>query len=255
MRYHYSLISEDEPVIRDMPVYDATSLANGELLMLGTTDPDSNADQNLSYVTAVTASSAEAVDAIGILTEGTYAATAPSRVPATNASGPNFGKVIINPFAVYLAEYAQGTSDDLAVTSNSTTTLTITSLEDDIDGGWVLFVNGQTANNGSLRHLNTAASGSAVMDSALPITATSSDNIIKILPPNHRTTDLSSNGVTLGTAAAVGSGVSLMVADNYIRSKGTAFQPLRKISHAGRQMVDARVYADLVMLDHAYNNQ
>ena len=32
MRYHYSLVPEDEPILRDMPIYDAALLANGELL-------------------------------------------------------------------------------------------------------------------------------------------------------------------------------------------------------------------------------
>lgn len=253
MRYHYSLIPEDEPIIRDMPVYDAALLVNGELLMLGTTDPDAGADQNIAFVTAVTASAAEAVDALGILIDSKYAATAPSNVPATASLGPNYGKCIINPFAVYLAEYDQ--TDAVTITSTSTTTLTVGSLEDDIDGGFAYFVGTLSGVAKSLRHINTAAAGSCVMDSALTTTGAGTDTIIKILPPNHRLTGLNAEATGLTTTAAAGSGVSLHIADNYIQSDSTSIQPLRKASHKGlNSLQNAKFFADVVMLDHVYNN-
>jgi hypothetical protein len=251
MRYAYSLVPEDEPIIRDMAVYDGTGLAIGELLMLGTTDPDSNADQGISLITAYTNSSAEAVDAVGICLE-TPGDT--DNVYATAAGGPNYAKVIINPFAVYRAEYLQDAANDLAVTSNSTTTLTITSLEDDIDGGWVFFPLNATGVKNSLRLLTASASGSATMDSALSVTAVGTDTIIKILPVNHRTTDLDTTATGLITRAAIGSGVSLHVLENHVRADGISTQPLRRLSHAGlNNVTGSAFFADLVMLDHMLN--
>ncbi len=255
MRYVHSLIPEDEPIIRDMPVYDAASLANGELLMLGTTDPDSSADCGISLITAAVASSAEAVDAVGILTESTYASTVPSNVYSSTAAGAYYGKVILNPFAIYRAEYKQDTSNDLAITSTSTTTLTIGSLEDDIDGGWAFFPLTATGVKNSLRFITASASGSCTMDSALLTTGNSSDTIIKILPQNHRLVRLDSTATGLTTTAAVSDGVSLQIVENYISSDGHATQPLRKSIHKGlNNLSNAKFYADLVMLDHMYNN-
>ena len=45
-RWHYDLTGA-EPIFMEMPVYDSSNLDNGELLQLGTTDPDSGADEGL----------------------------------------------------------------------------------------------------------------------------------------------------------------------------------------------------------------
>lgn len=256
MRYHYSLVPEDEPILRDMPIYDAALLANGELLMKGTTDPDSNADQGIALVTAVTASSAEAVNAAGILqdsrwnpnAQGVYTTgVAPSNVPATNAAGPKYGKVIINPFAVYLAEYDQ--ADAIAITSTSTTTLTVGSLQDDIDGSFVFFVGTHTGVTGSLRHIEASAAGSCTMDSALATTGVGSDTIVRTLRPLSKTTNLNAAGTGLSTTDAINSGVSLRVLENYVQADNIPFVPLRKATHKGKNSLQkTKLFADLALL-------
>lgn len=261
MRYHYSLIPEDEPIIRDMAIYDAALLANGELLMKGTTDPDSNADQAMSLVTAFGTTTAEAVDAVGILVDSRWnpnvsgvggAGTIPSAVYATAASGPYYGKVIVNPFAIYLAEYDQ--SDAITITSTSTTTLTVGSLEDDIDGSFVYFVGTHTGVTGSLRAVITAAAGSCVMDSALTTTGASTDTIIRTHMPLSLYNKLNDEATGLSTTAAIGSTVTLRTVENYVQADNIPFVPLRKASHKGKNNLQkAKLFADICMLDHAYN--
>jgi len=255
MRWTYDLTGA-EPIIRDLPVYDATSLYNGELLMLGTTDPDSNADQGISLITAYVSDSAtEAIDVAGILTEKTYESTAPSRIYATDTSGVYYGKVIINPFAVYRAEYLQDTSNDVAITSTSSTTLTVSSLEDDLDGGWVFFPLTSTGVKNSLRFITTSASGSCVMDSALTASGTSADTIIKILPQHHQLVALDTGAVGLSSVdAKAGSTTAIIILENYLQSFSHTMQPLRRITHAGlNNLTNAKFYADILCTDHLFN--
>ena len=259
MRYSYNLACpDDEPIIRDMPIYDAALLANGELLMKGTTDPDGGADQGIALVTAYTGSSAEAVNCVGILqdarwnpnVQGVYSQNvAPANVPATATNGPFYGKVIINPGAVYLAEYDQ--ADAIAITSTAGTTLTVAALQDDIDGSFVYFVGATAGVTGSLRHLNTSAAGSAVMDSALTVNGTGADSIIRTLRPLSATTNLNAASTGLSTTAAINSGVSLRVLDNYVQADNIPFCQLRKATHKGKNSLQkAKLFAEIVSINH-----
>jgi len=263
MKWHYDLTGA-EPIERYVQVYDAALIDLGELVMLGTTDPDSNADHGIAMVTAYTGSSAEAVDALGISlmarnTSGpnpNSAATSGDTVSVASlpdVANPPYNKCIINPFAVYLAEYDQ--ADTLAIASSSTTTVTITSLEDDIDTGWIFVVTAAVSgNDANLRQLSASAAGSATMDSAFTGGDETSGTGIKILPVNHRTTDLNAAATGLGSNAAIGSGVSLHVLENYIQDDGWSLQPLRARRHRGLDLTgNAHFFADVALLDHLYN--
>ena len=121
MRWTYDLCGS-EPIIKDCPVYDAIELVNGELLMKGATVAGT-ADGFVSLITAASNDgTTDAVDAVGILNESKYDdTTTPSSTFAATA-GVRMGKVIINPFAVYRAEYFQTGAYDIAVEASSTTT-------------------------------------------------------------------------------------------------------------------------------------
>ncbi|MFA5234526.1 MAG: hypothetical protein WC390_09020 [Sulfurimonas sp.] len=249
MRFHYDLTGA-EPIVRDVPVYDAASMANGELIMLGTTDPDSAVDMNVSFVTAyVSGSNTEAVDALGIVNEDFSTAASIDNTPV---EGSKFLKAIINPFAIYLCEYSQGTSDDVAITTGGvSTSVTITSIEDDIDAGWIYFPLAVGGAAGKLRLITAATTNTLTVDSA--ITTTTSDTIIKILPLFHATTNLTTDAKKLHSQAAIGEGVSLRVVENYIEADGIPFKALRYADKGKNGLTGVRIYADLVMLDHIYN--
>ena len=92
------------------------------------------------------------------------------------------------------------------------------------------------------------------MDSALPSTDTGS-TLIKVLPVNHRLTELNTAATKLLTGANAPSGVSLHVIENWITSDAHGLEPLRASKHDGlNSLSNVRLSSDLVMLDHVYNN-
>ena len=250
MRLSYDLTGAEE-IQRDVPVYDASATAAfviGELLMLGTTDPDSTTDGKTAFVTAYASGSTCAVRALGICMETVVDGTG----VITSTNGYAYAKAIINPYAIYKCEYSQ--DDGFAVTSSSTTTLTIASNEDDIDGSWIFVVTGSpTANAGSLRLLRTGTTSVNVMDSALPSTDTGS-TIIRILRVNHALTQLNTAGTKLISTAAAGAAVQLRIIENYVRSNSAGgVIPLRPATHKGlNSLTNAKFYADIAMLSHVY---
>jgi hypothetical protein len=179
-------ITGAEIIMRDVPVYDAATIAQGEFIMLGTTDPDSGNDEGISFVTGYNATAAnQMIDGLGISLETVTTASSPSVASGySTTTGPCYAKAIINPFAIYMVEQSLAAADDVAITSTSTTTLTVPSLQDDIDGCHVYFPLTQTGVKGSLRLITAAASGSCTMDSALVTTGGASDTIVLISAPN-----------------------------------------------------------------------
>lgn len=261
MRFHYDLTGA-EPIIKDYPVYDASLLNQGELLMLGTTDPDSSADMSLSLITAYNATAANsAIDAIGILNENTYASSnAPDGAPD---SAPDYGKVIVNPFAVYMAEQNMDTSNDVALTSTSTTTVTISSLADDIDGYWVYFPLTKAGTKGSLRLLTAAASGSATMDSALTAAGDSSDTAVLISPPLKYSFNLDSlaTKVSSSNCQAANEATNIRIVETYIDRDG-GIELMRPAVHKALNDLDKvkggngpKFYYDLLLKDHIFGVQ
>lgn len=264
MRWHYDLTGA-EPIIRDLPVYDGTSLANGELMMLGTT-ANNSADGGISLITAANGTVAtQATNAVGILTESTYevGGTAPTRTNV-NTSGVYLGKVIINPMAVYLCEVSNAAAQDVAVESSSTTTtIKETVTANSCDGYWILFVNCATAAiEGSLRQILTTDSTTGVTIAALDATPTTSDNYI-IGHPVHALgqllisgdgTSMTSTG-TLLVAASEGS-LLLRVLQSYVSSPSVSLTPLMSYISPGQINVGdgGKLFNDLVMLDSAYNS-
>lgn len=201
MKWSYD-ITHAEPIIRDEPVYDAALIAEGELLMLGRTDPDTGTDESISFVTAYTAGSVadQAVDALGISLETVNTSSSPSVASAYSTTiGPCYAKCIINPFAIYQAEHSLAAADDVAITSTSTTTVTIPSLSDDIDGSWVYFPLTAAGVKGSLRLLTASASGSATMDSALTTAGTGTDTAVIITPYNKYVTSLTADATKIAS--------------------------------------------------------
>lgn len=259
MKWFYDLYGA-EPIERYVPVYDAALIDVGELLMKGVTDPDSGADHSVAFVTAFVASNAMCVDALGISlqkrnTSGpdpaiTGDAVSVATLPDT--SNPPYNKAIINPGAVYLAEYDQ--SDTMAVASTSSTTFTVTSLQDDIDTGWIYMVTSAVSgNDGNLRQLTASASGSATMDSALAGGNETSGTAIKILPVNHKLVDLNAEATGLATDAAANDCVSLVNIENFLKDDGISFQPLRARKHRGLNLTNnAKFFSAIALLDHVY---
>ena len=252
MRWTYD-ITGAEPIIRDYRVYDAGALVAGQLMQLGTTDPDSGADQGLALVTAYNATAANtATNALGILLEAVAS-------PGNPITAPSYAKVIINPGAVYRVEHSLAAADDAAITSTSTTTVTVPSLADDSDGYWVYFPTATAGVKGSLRLLTAGASGSATMDSALTVAGTGADTAVLISPELKTAPNLTSAGtiVSSGALTALGGAAKLRILHSYI-DRDAGLEILQAGVHEGiddldkvKQGLGPKFYYDIVMIDHA----
>ncbi len=254
MRWTSDLTGAD-PIIRDHLVYDAALLDYGELLMLGATA----ATDQPALITAYNATDANsAIDAVGMLNEDTYESggTVPSGDPASSSG--NYGKVIINPFSVYRVEASQAAADDVAITSTSTTTITVSSLSDNIDGYWVYSPVGDSI--GSLRLLTAAASGSATMDSAWPVTGDSSDTIIVVVPPFMYANNIeaTAKNSASGNAQAISGATNMRVVQTIIQQADGRIEPLT-VSFAGLDNLNVgngvKFFNDVVLKDHAFGAQ
>ena len=263
MQYTYSLNTACEPIIRDMPVYDAATIVEGELLMKGTTDPDSSTDESISLVTAYSATHANsAIDAVGVSLETLTTSSSPSVASAySTTTGPAYAKVVINPSAVYQVEHSLGTSDDVAITSTSTTTLTIATLSDDIDGCFVYFPLTAAGVKGSLRLITASASGSCTMDSALTTTGTSADTACIITPILKYVTNLTADAtkVASGNCQAIYGATNLLAIQVYVdRDAGIeVLQPARQSAVDDIDNVKGgngpKFYYDMICTDHFFS--
>ena len=122
MKFHYDLYDKG-PIIRDIAVFGAAAdLEEGAAVMRGAT-PGTDGGFLILASGALT-------DIIGVMAEEHVNTVSGDD---SNTGGTNYTrkKVIINPFAIFLAEYLL--TDDMDVLSTSGTTVTITSLEDNID--------------------------------------------------------------------------------------------------------------------------
>lgn len=264
MKYTYS-IDHSEIIIKDEPIYDAATIVKGELVMLGTTDPDTGNDEGISFVTAYSATPANsAIDALGIALETKDTTDSPGvDVDYSTTTGPCYAKCIINPGAVYSAEHSLAAADDVAITSTSTTTVTVASLSDDIDGSFVYFPTSAAGTKGSLRLLTASASGSATMDSALTADGTAADTVVVITPPNRYANNLTADATKIasGDCQAINGATNIRVLQVYI-DKDEGIEILRPAIHNGLDNLDLvkggngpRFYYDIVLKDHIFGSQ
>jgi hypothetical protein len=222
-----------EPIIRDYPIYGgAADILEGAVVIRGAT-PGTDGSQ------LITGAATACADVVGVLNElHDYSVSGDSAIAGTTWV---LRKVIINPFAVYRAEYSTGA---IAVASTSTTTVTVSSLEDNIDGGWLL------GDDGLLEFLTASAAGSCTSKTASGWT--SANTLQKILPLFHQLGVIATGGANLNHAAAAGT-ATISVLENWIQAKGIPRQRLDPTKHSGLTLTSAKIYSDIVFRNHAFN--
>ena len=266
MKWAYDLTGA-EPIIRDEPVYDAASIAYGELLMHGAGAASTGASSIMGLVTAYASTDAatHAVDAVGISLESKTTADTPS-VDTTCATTAEYCQVktIINPFAVYRAECV--TSEEIAITSSSATNAIVAGAADDAsDNHWIYFSATGGPNFGQLRYcLLSGAADTITMDSALTKTATTADKCIFISPKNVYPTGLDATAVGVAACSAgtcdIGVGTNLRVVEAWI-DKDAGLEVMKPWVHKGLDLGGVKsgkgpkFYNDLMMKDHAFGVQ
>jgi hypothetical protein len=104
--------------------------------------------------------------------------------------------------------------------SSSTTTVTVSSLEDNIDTGFLYSYGGTGAAKGELRFIATSAAGSCVTSNAFTTMAT--DYVVKILPLLHGLFVLTVGNTTtptkIDTTAAAGAGRLIQLERHIVRN-------------------------------------
>lgn len=245
MRFIYDLTGAD-PISRDFPMYGAgANIIEGAAVMRGAT-PGTN--QGFAIVAA-----SAVADFLGVLAE-LHANSAAGADSKQDGTAYTRRKVIINPLAVWRSQY--DTADDMDVASVSGTTVTVTSLEDDIDGGWLLGDDGSgaygTGTTGArLSYITTAAAGSCTTKEDNSAIWTSATDLLKVLPLMHQLIKVNTAADKLGTDAAAGSGRASVI-ENYIEAQGVPLQPLDPTKHSGLTLFNPKVYSDIRFLNHAF---
>lgn len=215
-----------EAIRKSFPIYSAADIAKGAAMMRGATYGTDGGCMILG-ATAV-------ADFIGLLQDAYDFSTLGS---SNVGSGTQvLREVEINPGALIEAEYDQ--SDTAATTSaGSSTTFTATSLEDDIDSGWIYIIAGDAI--GQLRRIITSAGGSCTVKTAFSPQTASGDTFIKILPLFHQLAKLTTDALRIGTDVGAGSGV-VSVYENRIHTTFLSNEELDAGVHSGLAGLNGR---------------
>jgi hypothetical protein len=270
MIFHYDL-SQAEPIVRDMPVYGTSDILRGALL--SREGAISTAENNFGLQLC----SATVMDDVVGVAEEFYDYdkhinnAGVNGVTAVATGVTNYIKVIINPMAVYLAEWSQAAANDVvntvASSTGKTTTGTFTSPGDDVEGDWVYYTNvGSTAGGaGNLYQIGAASTtewtATTSFDDDMKATTTS-DTYIKLLHPVFAT--VAGGSMSLSAAAGeinthvLGNDVvgddtgPAIVLQNYVTDKAHSLEPLRVERHSGKNFDAAtcHLYCDFYPLDH-----
>ena len=275
MRFHYDLC-QAEPIIRDYVVAGSSDIENGAVVALEgaiTTDDNRFGLQNVNGATLdnvvgvsnemydVSASYSGLDQPDGPLGTGTVAQTEPS----TGVS--NYMKVIINPMAVWLAEYSQNAADDTTNTSASADGKDITAtFTTGREGDWIYVTDtgSSTGGAGNIAKIGVSNSTTSVTmctsyDDNLNA-VTTSDTFVVITNPYTAlaaggSLDLSAVSGQAGTmlkgVAATGAGAAIVL-QSYISDKSTPMEPLKVERHSGRVMdaASTHIYSDIQLSDH-----
>jgi len=145
----------------------------------------------------MTISPEDGADSVGIL-RGPHATADDSLLLGTTWT---FADVELHDqYNLVEVEYSQVSAEQIDVASVTTTVITITSIEDNIDGGWLFSVAG-TANN-LLAYLTASSSTTATSKTATGWDSTT--NVIKILPVGAILGSMNATRDLMGSQAAVG---------------------------------------------------
>ena len=269
MKWHYDLITGGEPILRDYVVGNTSDILKGAVVAReGGVDTAlnrfclQNADADvLDCIVGVTNEFYDYSVHYSGLSGTTNAAT------AAQTGVSNYIKVIINPLAVWLAEWSLHADDDYANTVASATGKVVTvTATTDREGDWCYVTNNgsTTGGAGNLFQIGASTDTTSVTactsyDDYLAGTNTS-DTVIFLNAPWTATAaggsiDLSAATTVAGTQLKgnpeTGAG-ALVVLQNYIKDKATPMEPLKVERNSGRNYDadTAHLYADAFLMEH-----
>ena len=256
MKFHYD-VNGAEPILRDVRIYAAAAMRAGQAVCSGAVGTPENCG------CAIVADPVKVQNIMGVLNEDVTAANALG-VVATGVD--KYAKIIINPGAVYLAEYSQLAADDTVTSTTTAKTLTGTMVTDH-ERGWAYVTNvGSTAGGyGNLFQAGAATSTTALVAATSyddDMIATNSSDTFIVMPAPYSADvagygiDLCPDGdgyesINISGYAGTGAG-AVMVLDNYIASKTRPLEPLVCAKHSGYNYSSEapKFYADIFFPEH-----
>ena len=253
------IINYDANYRYNVPIYGgAADIASGALIKPGVT---AGTDFGAAIVAASGANSTELnPDKLGILKdELDYSADG-----ETLGDGTNFVTKEVEPISAWRVcrmEFSQASADLIECTQAvSTATMTVTSMEDNIDASFIYVVSGTGA--GQMNFLTAAASGSFTLKAAFGTNLDTTSKFIKILRRFHPWMALNA-GTTLGTGSKISSGAAqggtrCRVLDIFIRrSGGSQLEQLNPEIHDDltglNSLTGLKFFADVIMIDTVPN--
>ena len=203
---------------------NGSDIREGAVIMPGVTD-----DQDRSVFIKATSAAADAFGLLATLHDFSVVAD----------SKPEDGLAyVLQPVVPFLpgcevaAEMADDADNDVDVASATSTVITVTSSEDDIDGGWI-FVRAGTG-EGQLGYLTASAAGTMTIKSAFTTDLTSSSKLIIMRPVAWQLVELDSNADKIKSTAAAGA-LKWRVLENQIRYPGELWTRLDPTKHHNLQ--------------------
>ena len=169
-------------------------IVEGAVIMPGVTD-----DQDRSVF--IVASSA-AADAFGLMANLHDFSAVGDSTPENGAAYVLQGVTPFLPGCEVAAEMANDADNDVDVASATTAVITITSLEDDIDGCW-FYVRAGTG-IGQLSYIEASAAGTFTVKSALTTTLDSTSKLLIMRPVGWQLVELNTAADKIKSTAAAG---------------------------------------------------
>lgn len=229
--------------IYNLPVFgNSADVLQGAFVMRGGTPATMNG-------ALVKASGASALpDIVGRLLElHDYSETGDTLVAGT--SFVTHPVQLAHPFGIHRVEYDL-TSAITATQAVTTTTLTLTSLEDNIDAAFLYVAAGTGI--GQTNYLTASAAGSATLKAAFGTSLDTTSTLIKILPRFHQLISLNSDGTKLASQDAAGA-VAATVIDTYIQRNGARIEQMNPTKHAAltglNSLRSIKFFADIAIID------
>jgi len=277
------------PYICNSKVYSAGQLYEGALMMLNASALSSGAPSDgsaYSFTIAAADDATAAIDVLGVLmvssrdgyddtsinnanNAAAYKIGSDYYADAAISAGGNYLPVMISPEVLYFAEYFQK-ADNAAggnvitanISQSTSTTVTITSLQNHLDGGFLYSTDltSSTAHEpGQFRYITTsAATGSCTIDSAMDVD-TDTDFILG-LPPGCTRTGMTDDAVGLcsltdktANDSSEGLCTGLLIWENWIGHRSAPLHPVRYWADRGLDSLENfRAYAEIVCTDHLF---
>ena len=232
-----------EGIIR-LPIYDATSLTNGQALIWGVDGA------GLCRNSLIDAVAALPVDIFAVLGETPATTTTNHATPIVYQAGVQ----MVSNAPIWKIYQDLSTSTDLDVTSSTSTTLTHTTDDDPLDGCWI-YINSGTG-VGQLRYNTTGTATTKVVNTAFTTTPDSTSDYILIRNYGLNTGGQDLNSTFDKLVSVLTATGEILILKNFIQSPmtGDIEMDITKNGHIegdGYNLRGVRFYSHIIFLDRA----